>query len=47
MDNKYFLKEKIKSGEPIIEEGTWAFYAYILRSGKAKLIKSIHRKWHL
>ncbi len=42
MDNKYFLTEKIKSGEPIIEEGTWAFYAYILRSGKVKVIKNIH-----
>jgi CRP-like cAMP-binding protein len=33
--------EKIKDGETIVEEGTWAFYAYILKSGKAKVLKNI------
>ena len=33
--------EKIKDGETIVEEGTWAFYAYILKSGKAKVLKII------
>jgi CRP-like cAMP-binding protein len=34
--------EKIKDGEYIIEEGTWAFYAYVLQYGKAKVMKNIH-----
>jgi len=33
--------ERIKDGETIVEEGTWAFYAYILKSGKAKVLKNI------
>jgi CRP-like cAMP-binding protein len=33
--------EKIKDGETILEEGTWAFYAYVLKSGKAKVIRTI------
>ena len=33
--------EKIKKGEPILEEGTWAFYAYVLQAGKAKVLKNI------
>jgi len=33
--------ERIKDGETIVEEGTWAFYAYILKSGKAKVLKII------
>jgi CRP-like cAMP-binding protein len=37
-------KEKIKDGEAILEEGTWAYYAYVLRSGKAKVFKSIDGK---
>ena len=36
--------EKIKNGEYIIEEGTWAFYAYVLQSGKANVLKNIHGK---
>ena len=34
-------KEKIKDGEPILEEGTWAYYGYVLKSGKAKVFKNI------
>ena len=34
--------ETIKDGETIVEEGTWAFYAYILKSGKAKVLKNIN-----
>jgi len=37
-------KEKIKDGEPIIEEGTWAYYAYVLKAGKAKVFKNINDK---
>lgn len=37
-------KEKIKDGEAILEEGTWAYYAYVLRSGKAKVVKNIEGK---
>ncbi len=36
--------EKIKDGETIVEEGTWAFYAYILKSGKAKVLKNISNR---
>jgi len=36
--------EKIKDGQTIVEEGTWAFYAYILKSGKAKVLKNIDDK---
>ena len=37
-------KEKIKDGEAILEEGTWAYYAYVLKSGKAKVFKNIDGK---
>lgn len=37
-------KEKIKDGETILEEGTWAYYAYVLKSGKAKVFKNINDK---
>ena len=44
MDDKKILTDKMRSGEVIIEEGTWAYYAYILRSGKARVIKIINGK---
>jgi CRP-like cAMP-binding protein len=34
----------IKNGEPIIEEDTWAYYAYILKEGKARVYKEINGK---
>ena len=37
-------KEKIKDGETILEEGTWAYYGYVLKSGKAKVFKNINDK---
>ena len=37
-------KEKIKDGEAILEEGTWAYYAYVLKAGKAKVFKNINDK---
>ena len=37
-------KEKIKDVEAILEEGTWAYYAYVLKSGKAKVFKNINDK---
>ncbi|KRT71187.1 MAG: cAMP-binding protein [candidate division NC10 bacterium CSP1-5] len=37
-------KEKIKDGEAILEEGTWAYYAYVLKAGKAKVFKNIDGK---
>ena len=37
-------KEKIKDGEAILEEGTWAYYAYVLKSGRAKVFKNIDGK---
>ncbi|MFQ5930247.1 MAG: cyclic nucleotide-binding domain-containing protein [Acidobacteriota bacterium] len=37
-------KEKIKDGETIVDEGTWAYYAYVLKSGKAKVLKNVSDK---
>jgi CRP-like cAMP-binding protein len=36
--------ETMKDGSVIIEEGTWAYYAYILQSGKAKVWKTLNNK---
>ncbi len=36
--------EKIKDGGSILEEGSWPFYAYILKSGRAKVFKNIDGK---
>lgn len=36
--------ENIKDGGSILEEGSWPFYAYILKSGRAKVFKNIHGK---
>ena len=36
--------EKIKDGSVIVEEGSWAYYAYVLQSGKAKVWKNINGK---
>lgn len=36
--------EKIKEGSVIIEEGSWAYYAYVLQSGRAKVSKTINNK---
>jgi len=36
--------EKIKEGSVIIEEGSWAYYAYVLQSGRAKVWKNINNK---
>ncbi len=36
--------EKIKDGGSILEEGSWPFYAYILKSGRVKVFKNIDGK---
>ena len=36
--------ETIKDSNVIVEEGSWAYYAYILQSGKAKVWKNIENK---
>lgn len=36
--------EKIKDGSVILEEGSWAYYAYVLKSGRAKVWKNINNK---
>ena len=36
--------EKIKDGSVILEEGSWAYYAYVLQSGRAKVWKNINNK---
>ena len=44
MENFITDTEKHKNGEYIVKEGTWAFYAYVLQSGKAKVVKNVHGK---
>ncbi len=44
MDQFISRVENIKDGSVIVEEGTWAYYAYILKSGKAKVWKNINDK---
>jgi len=44
MENLVVAVKKLKNGETILKEGSWAFYAYILRSGKAKVFKQVHDK---
>ncbi len=44
MDKIFSMTKKINDGEAILEEGTWAFYAYLLKSGKAKVIRNINDK---
>lgn len=34
-------QQRIPDGELILEEGTWAYYGYVLRSGKAKVYKHV------
>jgi len=36
--------ERVKDGETILEEGTWAFWAYVMQAGKAKVFKEVHGK---
>ena len=31
---------KIKSGDPIFSEDSWAYYAYVIQSGKAKVLRA-------
>ena len=41
------MTKKIKDGEMILKEGDdaiWAFYAYVLKSGRARVVKTIHDK---
>ncbi len=44
MDKIFSMTKKINDGEAILEEGTWAFYAYVLKSGKARVVKHIDGK---
>jgi CRP-like cAMP-binding protein len=44
MENLVVATQKIKNGEAILKEGSWAFYAYILKSGKAKVYRTVHDK---
>lgn len=36
--------KKVKDGEIIIQEGTWPYYAYILKEGKARVLKNVGGK---
>jgi len=44
MDQFFSRTEKIKDGSIILEEGSWAYYAYVLQSGRAKVWKTINNK---
>lgn len=44
MDQFISRTEKIKDGSIILEEGSWAYYAYVLQSGRAKVWKNINNK---
>jgi CRP-like cAMP-binding protein len=44
MDPFIIRTEEIKDGNVIVEEGTWAYYVYVLQSGKAKVWKTINNK---
>ncbi|MEW6683700.1 MAG: cyclic nucleotide-binding domain-containing protein [Nitrospirota bacterium] len=44
MDQTIVRSEKYENGKTIIEEGTWAFSAYIIKSGKVKLWKVVNGK---
>ncbi len=44
MDEFISRVETIKDNNIIVEEGTWAYYAYILKSGRAKVWKTINGK---
>jgi len=41
MEKMPFRTVRIKSGDPIVEEDTWAYYAYVILSGKGKVVKTI------
>lgn len=36
--------KKVKDGEAIIREDTWPYYAYILKEGKARVLKNVGGK---
>lgn len=38
----YSRIKKVNDGDTIFEEDTWPYYAYILRDGKAKVLKNIY-----
>lgn len=40
MNKAVYRTEKIKSGTPIVSEDSWAYYAYVILSGKAKVLRS-------
>jgi len=44
MEQFFSRTEKIKDGSIILEEGSWAYYAYVLQSGRAKVWKNINNK---
>lgn len=35
---------KVRDGEFIIQEDTWPYYAYILKEGKARVLKNVDGK---
>ena len=42
MSKTAYRTEKIKSGNPIVsEEVAWAYYAYVILSGKAKVLRVV------
>lgn len=41
MEKMYSRIEKVKDGEFIMEEDTWAYFAFVLREGKARMMKKV------
>lgn len=40
MNYNVYRTVKVKSGEPIVSENDWSYYAYVILSGKAKVLRS-------
>lgn len=40
MNYENYRIEKIKNGDPIVSEDAWPYYAYVILSGKAKVLTS-------
>ena len=44
MEQKDFRTVRMKDGEAIIREDTWPYYVYILKEGKARIMKNVERR---
>ncbi|MBI5591110.1 MAG: cyclic nucleotide-binding domain-containing protein [Deltaproteobacteria bacterium] len=44
MNESEFMTVNVKDGDHIIDEGTWGYYTYIIKEGKAKVYKETDGK---